>query len=799
MTRFFAILAVTCAGLVGEVLAGPSGSDSSGPAKPSEAAAVQEPGRRVQTDILRKNEYDTDLSITHMDISLKTDFQSNNVHAVVKAALENTSSKSVDKAEFWLCPGANDPGFRANVNHVYLLEGDATKKLAHSIGEVPDPFGKGGRKWPVCQVTFSRPVRPGEKLSLKFEYTMTGKPDHSSAPIEKSREGFKEVYLRGSDYYWCPMLYSDLKSGILRRVRRPSWTLSVECPAGYVAVTDGELQRREEKDGLVRDEWNSLKPGVPVLYVGQFKVVKRTVDGVAFEMYAPDEKLLRKAAERIETYARMYKLYCELFGDPGHGGYRIVGSAVTGVGASFGTGTMVSMHQLHDTHHIAHEMAHTWWGPLISPTGPGWKFLTEAMAEFSARWVLWAMGEEVSAEDKSLRSVCILGWKQREFCCFFAVPEPARRFSNPLMLQEGYDPYWVDGANRFRGPLVVNQVRLILGDEVFFRCLKTFVEKSRGKQAGIDEFVQTINAVSGKDMTSELKGLLWSTGFASYRLAGFMSEKAGEGYRTKVRIRNEGDCGLTCPLLLKTLGAEKRVAFSVEGKQEKEFVFPTGHRVLDVVIDPDMTTLQYHPEQKLRLWGTMLRAMEGYGNNEYYGHAYMHYALGEPAQAVDTMSEYLAGAMRREKVNGIDELLAKDDFHAGYTFMRGVFYLALDDREYAERDLKAAFPYMLRAMEHGQSVRVPEGYYDLGAIGQKDLGEYLTLLKLIAGREFSFESGLDDAAKKRTVEEWKQWWEKEGKRKKLDLGALKERCEAQRKAFCQREVSLRQKIERTRQ
>jgi molecular chaperone DnaJ len=128
------------------------------------------------------------------------------------------------------------------------------------------------------------------------------------------------------------------------------------------------------------------------------------------------------------------------------------------------------------------------------------------MAEFSARWVLWAMGEEVSVEDKSLRSVCILGWKQRQFCCYFPVSEAARRFSNPLMLQEGYDYFWVDGANRFRGPLVVNQIRLILGDEVFFRSLKAFVDKYRGKQTDIEltrlEACETCRGSGAKKGTS---------------------------------------------------------------------------------------------------------------------------------------------------------------------------------------------------------------------------------------------------------------------------------------------------------
>ena len=43
------------------------------------------------------NTYATDVSITHLDISLKADFQSNRVSTVVKATLENASAKAVDK------------------------------------------------------------------------------------------------------------------------------------------------------------------------------------------------------------------------------------------------------------------------------------------------------------------------------------------------------------------------------------------------------------------------------------------------------------------------------------------------------------------------------------------------------------------------------------------------------------------------------------------------------------------------------------------------------------------------------
>ncbi len=127
-----------------------------------------------------------------------------------------------------------------------------------------------------------------------------------------------------------------------------------------------------------------------------------------------------------------------------------------------------------------------------------------------------------------------------------------------------------------------------------------------------------------------------------------------------------------------------------------------------------------------------------------------------------------------------------------------VFYLGLDDQLHAEEDIKTAIPSMLRAMWHKESVRVPRAYYEVGAIAKKDLSEYLALLGLIAGREFSFGSDLDEAAKRRKLEEWQQWWKKEGKLQKLDLGPLKDHCETQRMAFREREISLKQEVGRKR-
>ena len=109
------------------------------------------------------NQYDTDLSLTHLNISLKTDFQSNNVDAVVKASLENWSENTVDSAEFWLCPGMNDPELSADIKHIYFLDKDEKRDLKYNIRKTDRRYKR------IYVVSFEKPVKPSEKLELDFE------------------------------------------------------------------------------------------------------------------------------------------------------------------------------------------------------------------------------------------------------------------------------------------------------------------------------------------------------------------------------------------------------------------------------------------------------------------------------------------------------------------------------------------------------------------------------------------------------------------------------------------------------
>ena len=389
------------------------------------------------------------------------------------------------------------------------------------------------------------------------------------------------------------------------------------------------------------------------------------------------------------------------------------------------------------------------------------------MAEFSGCYA----SNLLAATDYFDDSFLCLKWKY--FCRHIAVADTMKLC--PLIQQDSYDAAKVTMANYRKGPLVLNHLRLTLGDEVFFHCLKLLAAKYKGEWVNIHDFTDAINRVSGKDMTDDLKNLLWSAGYPSYRLAGVECAEQDKGYRTKVRIRNEGDYGLSCPLLLKMREGEKLEAFKVEGRDEREFVFITDNKVTDIVIDPELTAFQYHPRQKARLWVRLKPHPNG--NWERYGKSYAYYLLGDYEKAIYTITEWFSHTMEQKGAKSIEALIEKSGYNTAYLFMRGVYYLALDDRAKAEQDIKLAFPYMLDGSLGIPSPpgRPPSVYSVAGVIPEDDLGQYLALLSQIAGRELFFEVGLDDEARKRQVEEWKQWWEKKGKHQKLDVTPLKER------------------------
>jgi hypothetical protein len=173
-----------------------------------------------------ENPYDTDLSILHLDVSLKTDFAHNCVQTLAVATVKNFSAKAVETAEFWICPGMNDPDLSAEIGEIARLDPEGKKPVGRTVRAVADRYNP-GYQWEIYSLSFDRAIRPGETFDLEFAYVMTGRSDHSSTPIWMSENGIKELFLRG-DFYWCPSVFAYRSPGVFPKRHDPSWELNLE-------------------------------------------------------------------------------------------------------------------------------------------------------------------------------------------------------------------------------------------------------------------------------------------------------------------------------------------------------------------------------------------------------------------------------------------------------------------------------------------------------------------------------------------------------------------------------------------
>jgi aminopeptidase N len=129
---------------------------------------------------------------------------------------------------------------------------------------------------------------------------------------------------------------------------------------------------------------------------------------------------------------------------------------------------------------VVHELAHQWFGDSVSLEN--WKdiWLKEGMATYAQ--LLWATRDsDLEALTRMVESR-LIGYLPRA-----PVAEPP---AENLYRAEVYDG----------GAVVFHALRLKVGDETFFKIIRTYLDRYRYGNAGTDEFVQVAEEVSGQDL-----------------------------------------------------------------------------------------------------------------------------------------------------------------------------------------------------------------------------------------------------------------------------------------------------------
>jgi len=225
-------------------------------------------------------------------------------------------------------------------------------------------------------------------------------------------------------------------------------------------------------------------------------------------------------------------------------------------------------------YYLAHEMAHQWWGQGVTGAQYHDQWLSEGLSQFAAVFYLKTkLGDRVFLNILKKFSQ----WTDKK-----SVFGPITLGSRISALD--FMAYQAIVYNKTA--LVLNMLRELLGDDMFFKGLRQFFETYKYRGARTRNFVRIMETVSGKNLQAFFKG--W---FESYTLpevyAAHALQKSEDGYVLKFRM-NQAKEVFAFPLWLEWIeqGTPVRQKIVIDEKT-KEFEFRLATKPSKIKINPD--------------------------------------------------------------------------------------------------------------------------------------------------------------------------------------------------------------------
>jgi aminopeptidase N len=332
--------------------------------------------------------------------------------------------------------------------------------------------------------TLPRPLRKGARVTLRF--SLDGKPARGVTAAAGA------IY---TDYFACDWMVclQDAPGD------KAHLALDLFLPSGARSVGVGRLDSTTVlPDGLVLQRWRSTRPYSPYLYAfaaGSF--TRRSVPTPEGELlYLDATGTDADLANRFAQAPAIAAFFADKAGLPlpdRRYGQVLTSGREAQESASFSLIGAAELDRERDdpasSWLIAHEMAHQWWGNLV--TCATWRemWLNEGVATFmAAAWKQHDLGEATY---------------QRELDVARRRVERAREqgFDKPLAWDGAYPSLGLRRAVQYsKGVLFLAHLRETIGDEAFWKGLRAYTRRHAGATVTSRDFQNAMQGASGRDL-----------------------------------------------------------------------------------------------------------------------------------------------------------------------------------------------------------------------------------------------------------------------------------------------------------
>lgn len=226
---------------------------------------------------------------------------------------------------------------------------------------------------------------------------------------------------------------------------------------------------------------------------------------------------------------------------------------------------------------IAHEVAHQWWGDLITLRSWEHTWLNEGFGTYSDYlYTRYDKGKDEGATELLNKKNSYL----REAHTRYMRPIVFDRYERP---QQNFDSHTYPKA-----AAVLHMLRFILGDDPFFRTLKHFLHKYAFEAVDTHDFMKAVKETTGQNLDWFFEQYIFSPGHPVFDVGYVWDEEAG---KVKLTVRQVQDTSkgvpiYKIPVIIGIHTNEGKISNKVWiEKQEEVFEFPAAEKPLMVRFD----------------------------------------------------------------------------------------------------------------------------------------------------------------------------------------------------------------------
>ncbi|HKG22862.1 MAG TPA: M1 family metallopeptidase, partial [Blastocatellia bacterium] len=231
---------------------------------------------------------------------------------------------------------------------------------------------------------------------------------------------------------------------------------------------------------------------------------------------------------------------------------------------------------------VSHELAHSWFGDMMTCRDWGELWLNESFATlFEALWTEHEKGREsYQYEMLTNQQTFFQAWWQGN-----RRPIVTRRYSNPDALFDAYSYQ--------RGAAVLNMLRFVLGDDLFWKAVRHYIKKHSGQNVETQQLVIAIEEATGQNLQWFFDEWVYKVGQPEFEITSSYDGK--NALKLSVRQGQKPDDKrpwfqtpefFTMPVDIAVTTSEGEVVHRVQiDAREKEFTFNVAPKPLIINFD----------------------------------------------------------------------------------------------------------------------------------------------------------------------------------------------------------------------